>query len=321
MARRYFDVIEGLKEAAARFRDKDVLRWTAIYMVGELLIMIAMFAAAIGAIVSSFSKGNGALALAGFSALLAGFVALVAFAMYAIPRAVRAAMKADGIKVAPKPPGVLEYFVFTVRLTLINLSCWYDKKLLAPSTALLAMAVLAAICALLAPALSYAVWVIAIVLFVFSLLAGMTGILVHAERTKFAVHMLLRGDGPESAMPLKSYGLVNGQTFEVYAAGALGGAWLYAVRMVIDIFSRVLMYALLVPVILVGGSAGSGAMLLVGIALVVLLFLAIIFAWAFIEMAVWRVYLADMFKFYDAMGPVKKTAGAPKKAAKKAKKR
>ncbi len=319
MAMRYFDVIEGLKEAAARFRDKSVLRWTAIYMVGELLIMFVMFAAAIGAIVSSFSKGNGALALAGFSALLAGFVALVAFAMYAIPRAVRAAMKANGIKVAPKPPGVLEYFVFTVRIALVNMFCWYDRKLLSPALALLALTALAAIIAF---ALNGGVvpWIPAIVLAVLFFLAWLAANIVHAERTKFAVHMLLRGDGPESAMPLKSYGLVNGQTFEVYVAGALGGAGLYAVRMVIDIFSRVMMYTLLVPVILVGGSAGSGAMLLVGIGLVVLLFMAIVFAWAFIEMAVWRVYLADMFKFYDAMGPVKDRTQNAKKAAGKKKK-
>ncbi len=309
MAPNYFDVIAGLKDAWVKFKDKDVLRWTAIYMVGELAIMLGMFITLIGVIVFGASgKGDAVPLLVGFAVLLAELAGLVAFAAYAIPRTVRAAMKAQNIPLAKNPPSVLDYFVFSVRLTLVNLSCWYDRKLLAPALALLVLTVLATFAAFVLNG-GILPWIPAIVLASLFACAWGAAALVHAERTKFAVHMYLRGDGTEREMPLKSYRLVHGQTFEVFLAGFLGGAGLYVIRTIIDIFGRVLMYMLLIPLFLLGAGVGSGGMLVLGILLAVLLFLASVFAWAFIEMALWRVYLAGMFKYYDKMGPVKKKAG------------
>lgn len=298
----YFDVIGGMKASFANFRDKELLKWSVIYILGE------MAAGVVDALIGLAIAGAFMLATNGsISDMLnkspnLGIVGAIA-GLWLVPRLMRAAMAANGISIGEKPPSVVDWFVLNVRRFFIDLTCWYDKKLLIPAAILIAIGAVAGVASLALPM----VLIIALGILALGLAAWAIAMVVHSLRTNFCLYMFLRGDGKEGGMPRKSFDLVKGQTLQVFLA-----QFLFVVILAIAFI------IIAIPMIVIAFVPCIGAVV-DAIVLIVLVLALTAFSSA---------YWAGVFKFFCEGGPAagvasakKSRPAAVKKAAKKAKKK
>ena len=292
---KYYDVMAGLKYAWSRFRDKDLLKWAVFYDVGmivasilDMIIAAVVFMLIFGVKIDDFLKMG-----ANFPSisLLAG--------LWLLPRFMMAAMRASDMKTIGNV-GIIDWAHLSIRKFLVNIVCWYDRKLLVPAVVFL---VLAGIFAFVVPSMGIAI--VALALFMVSWIIAMV---VHTIRVNFADFMYLRGDGGVTKMPRKSYDLVTGQTFEVFLAH----------------LAFAIVYILAAIVIGIG-------MILIAfipcIGIIVDILLAIVLIIAVSTFA--EVYMVDMFRFFaggKTSSPVKKmpakaSSSKKKKPAKKRRKK
>ncbi len=309
---RYYDVFEGLKTAWVRWRDSELLKWVVLEFAGFIvlamlagLLLVAMVGPQalldIMSAAGSRASGSQAASTQAASRALAGvimpFIAilLVVFLAYALacffyfqPRIMRAALAAYGAKVPAKLPGMVDWLMLHIRLFFINLACWYDKKLLIPAAASVALTIVFLIVSFVANAALIGVFAFVML----ALVCWMVASTVHGIRTGFAPWMFLRGDGPENEMPTASYGLVIGQTLEVFLSyfvfGILFGLAAMGVAIVRIIVS-------LIPCI------GP------------IIDMVINLAFQLFSQAYTNAIQADIFLFFDKNGPVKPAPAAAKK--------
>ena len=305
----YYDLIEGLKAAWIRWRNPELLKWVAIeFALGLVVIVLALgvLAAMVGPDTliklanggsSKSAAASGALATA-LAAVIVPFIAilLVALLIYGLfcffffqPRIMRAALAANGAKVPAKLPSMLDWLVLHLRIFCVTISCWYDKKLLAPAAGFLALTILCAVAGFFVkPAL-----VGAVAFGMLTLVCWLVASSIQGLRAGFAPWMFLRGDGPENQMPAVSNELVHGQTLEVFIANFFFGLAFGLVAVGVAIVRVILGF---IPYV------GSLMDLLVNLAFNV-------FTQAF-SMSIG----ADIFLFFDKAGPVNvRTAPASKK--------
>ncbi|MFH1307078.1 MAG: hypothetical protein ABIH83_05510, partial [Candidatus Micrarchaeota archaeon] len=137
-----FNVLKGMRTSAEGVKQKDVLVWSAGFVISAILLFAAISVVAfVGAAVTG---GVGAAAWL-LLVILAGAIAFILLAGYAVPRVLQACMKAVEMKVGKKVPNISDTVFLLVKLFFVNLLCWYDKKLLAPAVALILLAILCAI--------------------------------------------------------------------------------------------------------------------------------------------------------------------------------
>ncbi len=272
-----YDVIEGLKTALEKFRDPELVKWC---LIETLLIGIPGVALSLltkGSRANSLPSGVWALLLIAYGFLI-GFMLLDFFVLR--PRIIRAAMRISGVKMPPKLPGALDWFVLHIRIGLVNMFCWYDKKLLIPAVVLGVFALLA-VAAGTFNAVAYGA---AVAFFILAGLAWAGAMLVHNMRTMFAPYMFLRGDGPDGQMPPKSACLVRGQTLETFLTMLIYGIILLVAYIPIFIVGLALSF---VPI------AGT------------LLREVFLLGFSFVVAAISNVFLAGFFKYMDEAGPAK----------------
>ncbi|VVB56992.1 Uncharacterised protein [uncultured archaeon] len=310
----YYDVFEGMKKAWENWRDSELLKWVAIEFaagIGLLVVLGILLVAMIG-VDNLMSMAGGSLrsntpAMQALIGILLPFfgIAVLAFLVYGLvcfffltPRIMRAALAVNGAKVPAKLPSMVDWFMLHLRLFFINISCWYDKRLLMPAAVVLALAVMCAVIGFAAPA----AFVGAAIFGALALFCWMVGIIIHGIRTKFAAWMFLRGDGAEGKMPYTSYKLVHGQTLEVFLAYFIFGIVFGLLAAVVGIV-RILIR--LVPCI--------------GPVIDLVINLAFSFFTQGFNMAI----TADIFLFFDKAGPAKpapasagKGSGTPAKKKK-----
>ncbi|MCL6088968.1 MAG: hypothetical protein M1530_02255 [Candidatus Marsarchaeota archaeon] len=314
---RYYDVIEGLKTAWARWRDSELLKWVvlefagfivlAVLAIGLLVAMVGPQAlldmmSAAGSRASGSQTASTQAAVRALAGVMVPFIAilLVLLLLYALacffyfqPRIMRAALAAYGVKVPAKLPGMVDWLMLHIRLFFVNLACWYDKKLLVPAAAFIGLAIVFLLVSFVAGAAAIGAFIFAALGFMCWLVAS----IVHSIRTGFAPWMFLRGDGPEGKMPLASNGLVRGQTFEVFLSYFVFGILFGLAAMGVAIVRVILS---LIPCI---GPIFD---------------MVINLAFNIFTQAYTNAVQADIFLFFDKSGPVK-PANAPAKAPAKKK--
>lgn len=299
----YFDAADGLGRAWALFRDSELLRWSAIFVLGTQGFAIPMTVAYV------LGDTLGVLTIIGL--LIVSILVGLLVGLYAMPRVIRAAMKAAGVPVAPSPPGLVEWAVFSFRMWFLNTFSWYDKILLLPAIPVLLVAIvllggslplIASIAAkgkpdvdALMPELLPLLGALAVGFFVIVLWEMASGI--HRIRTMFAPFMFLRGDGPEREMPRKSFGLVKGQTLEVFIPLLVFGVAMMVAALPVGIVSYV------------AQSVGENETATAGSSAAIIQTLAFLFGqaiqvlWAWPVLAFTTVFTVLMFVHYDKQGP------------------
>jgi len=292
--------MDGLKYSWRTFRDGNLIRWSLIYNVAmifasllDLALFFVVFSLLFGWTFEQYIKTDANLPLI---SLIAG--------LWLVPRFFMAAMRAAQIKTVGKAPGIIDWAHLAIRKMLVNIFCWYDKKLLIPAVLFIGLSVvlIGLTIAGIEPLTSYGM---AIVFLLLTALAWGVGIVVHTIRTIFADYMYLRGEGDLVKMPRRSYDAVVGKTFEVFLAFLVFGL-LMALFFVVIIIAMVALA--LIPVV------GTIVDLILGAALLI----------AF--SAFTQVFMVDMFKFFVDRGKklaatktsaVKKSASRKKSATKK----
>ena len=220
MAEKYFDIGAGIKFAVSQISNMEMLKLGALYAVLAVIpsYLMAMMYGNEYAYGTQVNVANaGAMLLIGAVMILFGLFNF----FYVLPRLMRAAIKANGMDVPQKVPGVIEWLMLHIRLFVVDITCWYDKKLLLPALVLLVLAVASII---VSPEIGIVVLLIAI-------FAWIIGVIIHGIRTTFAQYLLLRGDGNEGQMPRKSFDTIKGQTVEVFIPQLIFGVLAFAVAM------------------------------------------------------------------------------------------
>ena len=285
MAKNY-DIANGIKFAFKNFREGDLLKWSAFYFFGLVGALVADFII-LGIILFSFMYmvDAGGVDFSDFSSGNGGMILVILAMLYLMPRLMASAMRVNSIKLRQKMPSIVEWFIFITRKSIVDMLCWYDRKLLAPAALFFA---LGAFCMLYvvsgvmaAQGNNIAGNELAVIggmaFFVLGLLAWLIGAIVHSTRTYFGYYMLLRGDAPEQEALKKSFDVVKGQTFEVFLAGIL---FAIVVLLLWLVAAVIMFFIAIIPCI--------GAIIDLVLALALLL----------ATIAINEAYFANVFKFY-----------------------
>ncbi len=308
----YYPFTAGMKNAWVRFRNGELLKWTAIYAAVafglSILSVILTFAVGIassGGFTQFVRDNSNSHASPMVAVVRYGFDILIVLAgLYLIPRVLRASMTANKMKLPAKIPGMVDWAIFSIRRCLIDMFCWYDKKLLIPAVVLLVSGLLlfgAMIMSATPMILSSAggrvtgnvlMGIFGIVLLVLAFLAYFIAYSIHSLRTHFSLYMYLKGDADGKASIRKSFDLVKGQTWQVFCAQLLYGVVIGLAAIVVMIVMFVLA---IIPI--------------VGILVDVVAFIALLY----LAMAFNFVYMADVFAFFAKEGPLKITPAPDKK--------
>ena len=190
--KRYYPLGSGFGRAFENFRDAHILLWAA------LLAVIVVLINAMGLQTQANPKD---LALAG--TFCAGTIIAVLFQILISFKMVGAAMKKAGLKLAEPLPKMESWVVLQIRIAILEISSWYDKKLLAASIALLILAVLAGAITQTPQLMPLLLLPIYLIMF------------VNQVRLMFGNYYFLQGEGNDAQMPKKSYEFVQGQTMQV----------------------------------------------------------------------------------------------------------
>ncbi|PIT84300.1 hypothetical protein COU37_03975 [Candidatus Micrarchaeota archaeon CG10_big_fil_rev_8_21_14_0_10_45_29] len=294
MAKKYYDVAKGVKFAFKNFRDGELLKWSAFTFFGMVGAVIAdMVIMGIILVSLMYIAGQSGGGLDDISFRNSSSVVVIIAAMYLIPRLMSKGMEVNAIKVRQKLPSIVEWFVFSARKAIIDMLCWYDRRLLAPAALFLALGtfcIMLVFTSLLVPqgnninGNELAV-VGGTVFLLLGLVAWLIGAIVHSTRTYFGYYMLLRGEAQEQHALKKSFDVVKGQTFEVFLAGIL----FVILLLLLWAIAGAVMFALaFIPCI--------GA--IIDLVLVVVLLV--------ITIAINQAYFANVFKFYCPQGGKKR---------------
>lgn len=314
---KYYDVIAGMRLAFEKSKGRELLKWSAGYFFAEMILVAAYLAILILTIAG---RGDESMPFTPIWFMQQGLegiyrLATIALGLYFVPRIVGAALATAGMK--QKVPSIIDWAIFSLKRALIDLACWYDKKLLVPAGVFFAVGVLALLLAVAGVA-TEAMGVLAFLAAVFGFIAWIIAIMVHSIRTRFSLFMRVRGDREGDGTIRKSYDLVLGQTVEVFMAFVIFWFIIFIfaiVALVLAIIAgmaAVLIISALPEIVAVGATlAGVLAVLL-----------------AFVVLSIWmqayeKTFEADVFKFYEKNGTAtaKKVPEMQKKGAKNAKKR
>lgn len=142
-----YDLVASFQWALSRVRDPDYLQAVGFYALAIQIPAILLTVASLFLGVADVSSVPGSglslpLLLAAAGGLALAVLASLALGLHLYPRVLRKAMALAAVPIAPKPPGFVEWLVFSIRLGLVNLSCLYDPKLLIPAALFLVPAVL-----------------------------------------------------------------------------------------------------------------------------------------------------------------------------------
>jgi hypothetical protein len=233
---KWYDIKEGLAKAWKNWRYPELVKFVGLSMLLAALMVVATIVLAgiyvASLITSDLSKGEvldietklGTLLLVYVIAIIMGVVYAIINFFYFAPRIARAALKANGVKVPDKLPGMIDWLILHIRIAILNMACWYDKKLLIPAAIFLILGIF-----------SWFIAPITTMLFVvLTIISYMAAAAIHGIRIGFAPLMFLRGDGPENKMPKASENIVRGKTFQVALALFLVSIIMAAIYFVLD---------------------------------------------------------------------------------------
>lgn len=302
----YYDVSGGLKWSWENFRKGEVLKWTGLHLLAVFFLFAILFGLMLALVFAStdfrsmISNEKNVSGNIAFQMIRWFFsIVLAVVGLYFIPRIMGAAMALCGFRLPPRPPGIIQWGIFSITRMLLDLACFFDMKLLLPAAALLALALLS-----FAAGFAYnGFFLLALAMGLGAVLAYSVANNIHSIRTHFALYKYLRADGEAMECLRESHALVKGQTFEVFLAGFIGGL--------------AMLLALLPMLVVLLVSWFINPLLCLGVGLL----LGAAFFW--LLTAYQQTFAANIFQYYDRMGPVpampaaaEKTPGA-KPAAKK----
>ncbi|MFH1306956.1 MAG: hypothetical protein ABIH83_04880 [Candidatus Micrarchaeota archaeon] len=290
-----YDFVNGIKFCWEKFRNRELLKWsaisTAVYFAASILdaILGIIILASVYALVIGGRPPPGFEMNLGIITMLVG--------LYLVTRLKMAAMAASSIKTLSKPPSVIEWAKLNLRRFLVDLFCWYDKRLLLPAIVFAIVGIISLAAGIIygMPVLLFAAALCITVAFI----AWGLGFVVHEIRTMFSLYMFLRGDGPEHLMVRKSFDVVKGQTISVFLPFLFFG-----------IVSLLLM--IIVAIVMIG----IALVPCVGIIIDILLVIALVIAYVAFNEA----FEANVFNFFCGK-PVRVVEVSQAKKAKKRKKR
>lgn len=220
-----YDILGGFKFGFSGLHDREILKWVLLLclaMISGTMVtyaMVFLIPTLIAADWILFGIPLTTIAAIVFAALvtiLYGIVAL--FFQYRI--------YANGIRLAgyqppANTPSFSQFILVNVKMFVVNLFSWYDKRVLAIVLLLYAITVLwLAAGALVSNSI---VTMIGVGFLAFSVLVHYMGIFLHSVRTAFGPLIYMRdgGFGPKAAQ--RSFLLVQGQTVDVLLAFLAGG--------------------------------------------------------------------------------------------------
>jgi len=231
-----YPFIDGLRWSWSNFRAPDLLKWSALLTLANIAFSVLERASGYS-LVKYFLAGftPGAIPFGFdyfFISWLIMFSALLV-SLFISARAMMSAMAVTKVKTA-KSVSFLGWAWMQAWKTVINFSCWYDRKLLAPAAALAFLALIAGYMPF-----GYS-GIIAFAIFCLAVFAWLMAALIHSARTSFAVYMFLEGERDSIKVVENSDRMVRGRTVEVFLAQMLA------------------MAALLIPLFLVNLLTGIG---------------------------------------------------------------
>ncbi|MFA5108123.1 MAG: hypothetical protein WC492_01155 [Candidatus Micrarchaeia archaeon] len=288
MGKTYFDIIGGIKFAISQVGNMEMLKLGALYAFLAIIPSYGMAMITGSSRYAPYSQATTISPGASMAVLALGLVAVVLGLFnffYVLPRIMRTAIKANGMGVPQKVPGVVEWFMLHLRLFAVDITCWYDKKLLIPTVVLLIIGIVAA----------FTFVEVGILFFMIAIFAWIIAMIIHGIRTTFSQYLLLRGDGHEGQMPRKSFDTIKGQTVEVFIPQFVFGVIAFVVAMVI-VFATV--FTSMIPVV------GTTIEYIV------------MFALEAVMIAIGTSYMANMFKFFFNEGHARPSV-APAAATRK----
>jgi len=301
-----YNVLGGLGISYKKFADKYLIGMSALYMVVSLLFLGAIAAFVGIPLLEAGFAYNFNLGLDAMAGIAVGAILLGLATMFLSMRVMRKGMQLAGVSVA-KMPKLIDWVMLSIRMYVVNISCWYDKRLLAPTVA----AVLLGIAAVLAGAAGLGFALIGVGIF-----AWLLAVYAHKLRTCFSYYMMLAGMGKENVLPSKSHSAIQGNTFEVFLASYLLGQVVSFAMNIVQAIAMLLLFAL--GAIIVAGGFGEGVIL----GIVAILMLVVVVFLVLIE-AFTMVYMAGVFAFFvkgagvRAIAPAKKAVPAKKKRRRK----
>jgi len=195
----YYDFGRGLNYAISKFTDSEILKYSAFVAFITLIIGLS----------GLFVVENPLLYMA---------IYLVAYALllfYVVPVFVRKTMEKVGIKVG-KFPSLVDWFVMNIRMILVNVFCWYDKKLLTPAIICLVLAVLVLVLAITSIIEFELGAMISFVIIMLMIAVWAVAITIHSIRTGFGQYLFLGKEINESEALKMSHNIIKGQTFQAF---------------------------------------------------------------------------------------------------------
>lgn len=241
-----YPFLDGLRWSIGNFRSNELLKWSAaltLANIGFSVVERVSGYSLLKAILAFAERGGKYFDFNYFFVSWLIMMGALLVSLYITARAIMSAMEVSKVKTAKKVRFGAWVWMQACK-TLINVTCWYDKKLLIP----------AGIFALLAIATPYIfgineVTIVGVLFFsgIFAFLAVIAwfaAMIVHFVRTSFAVYMFLEGEKGSVKVVEESDRMVRGKTVEVFLAQLLA------------------FFALLIPLLIVYLLTGMGVELI-----------------------------------------------------------
>lgn len=231
---KYFDLQKELVWVWDNINNPKYLMRTGLmhgaYFLLVIVWMTIFFVSILGAFVSNQPQNFAMLLPAIVGAYGFFIIGMAAIKIYFMPDILQMASSIAGLRPKRKKLNKMEYFVLMIRLMFVNMLSWYNLKYLIAPIALIIFGMISILVLGGDLGLFLGIGMIFLGITVWNIV-----MVLHSIRTNFATHMWARGDGHEKKMPRKSYGLVMGQTVEVFFARFWYGLVIFAVSMGVSV--------------------------------------------------------------------------------------
>ncbi len=269
-----YDIISGMKFAFEGLHDKEVMQWMLLFALAA--IAAAFVSGATTVLIPALIAADWILlgiplttiAAVVFSVLLG--VAYVLVWLFFQYQFYRAGLRLAGYKPPANSPTCAQFVFVTIKMALVSLFSWYDKRVLA------IVLLLYAITALWAAAGFFTnngiLLMVGAGFLAFTVLVHYLGVFLHGIRALFAPLFYLKDGSYGGKAPSRSFALVKNRTFDV-AIPLIGGLFIF--------------WLAYIPAVILW-------VCLVGFALEAAIF------------AMSMLYVAHVFAHYEHLGPVEK---------------
>jgi len=220
-----YDILGGFRFCFAGMHDRQLLKWMLLLflaiisgtMVTYAMVFLIPTLIAVDLILVGIPLST--IAAIVFAVLVTMLYALVGlffqYKFYSI------ALRLGGYPAPQNSPGFTQFLLVNIKMYVVNLFSWYDKRVLAVVLLLYAITVLwLAAGALVSNSI---ISMIGIGFLAFSALIHYMGIFLHGIRTAFAPLIYIRDGGFGPRATQRSFTLVQGQTLDVLLALLAGG--------------------------------------------------------------------------------------------------